>query len=520
MSKAVNTCLIVLSLTSLLSVGYAIENGGTIHVNLSSLNSSNNVFKTYEILQGSADIFIDDIPFDFGYLLIQVHCFKQSILLSNTSDFTPDTYVNGTNIGLIFMRDLNASAQYYLSSDSNVNKTILLSIVGHDIKDPIPGGCNLTFDVKIAPFQKITNEYNLVRVDAQAPALYDGFCPEGDIRIEMYHMYLEEWDLTEAGYFAGIEKMLTANSVELHGRKVPKSRSFPVLRRYYAAYVGTGSVYSIIANFRGFKSAYVPAVSYGCDVHEDCYETVSIYWKVLYGFMVFFGLFMCFKGHRFFQVSLFFTGYFVAAVFTYIILAYMQLTDEERIISLSVIGAIYGAFWVTMWWKFGIPILSVTLSFMVAGYLIASIFFYIGLADVAVFQNDINYWSVLIGITLLVTFALLILSHLCSNILTTSFLGAYIMIVPFDYYIGGNIRYIFLNTLHRATVPNYNLAVIDPPIQSSDQNLLISWVLVAMIGMYAQWKQNKGRAPFPPPPTSPRLVAITENTPLLGARYA
>lgn len=52
----------------------------------------------------------------------------------------------------------------------------------------------------------------------------------------------------------------------------------------------------------------------------------------------------------------------------------------------------------------------------------------------------------------------------------------------------------------------------------SDQNLLISWFLIAMIGVYAQWKQNKGRAPFPPPPASPRLV--TERSPLLGAIYA
>lgn len=86
--------------------------------------------------------------------------------------------------------------------------------------DPIPGGCNLTFDVEIAPFQKVTNEYNLITVDAQAPGFYNGQCPEGQIEIEMYHIYLEEWDLSQAGYFAGIEKMLSANAVRANGRKV------------------------------------------------------------------------------------------------------------------------------------------------------------------------------------------------------------------------------------------------------------------------------------------------------------
>lgn len=54
----------------------------------------------------------------------------------------------------------------------------------------------------------------------------------------------------------------------------------------------------------------------------------------------------------------------------------------------------------------------------------------------------------------------------------------------------------------------------------ADQNLLISWALVTMIGVYTQWKQNRGRAPFPPSPMNPRLITITESTPLLGAGYA
>ncbi|KAI4463929.1 transmembrane 7 superfamily member 3 [Holotrichia oblita] len=344
-----------------------------IFISLDSLNSTNNVYKSYQILEGSAYLKVQDIPFDFGYLLIQVHSLKEPVVLSNTSDFVADTYVNGTNIGLIYITDGENKLEYYLSSKPNANTTILLVIIGHDIKDPIPGGCNLTYDIEIAPFQKVTNLNELIRVDAQAPALHNNECPQEGIKIEMYHMYWQEWDFTEGEYFRAIEKMLTVKDVEAHGRRVPSSRGFPLLRRYYASYAGTVSVYSIVTNFRGFRSAYVPAISFGSDISE-----VSIYWKILYSFMVFFGLFLCFKGHRFFQVSLFFTGYFVAAMFTYLILAKMDLTD-------------------------------------------------------------------------------------------------------------------------------------------TDQVLLVSWALVTLIGVYVQWKHNRGRAPFPPPPTSPRLVAITEHTPLLGA---
>lgn len=38
------------------------------------------------------------------------------------------------------------------------------------------------------------------------------------------------------------------------------------LRRLYSAYKGTGSVYVIVANVMGQKSAYVPIVSYACDI--------------------------------------------------------------------------------------------------------------------------------------------------------------------------------------------------------------------------------------------------------------
>lgn len=111
--------------------------GDTININLSSLNSSDNVYKTYKILQGSAEFSIEDIPFDYGYLLIQVHSFKNAVSLSNNSDFDPDTYVNGTNIGLIYIKEWGTLPRYYLQGDPNINITILLVVVGHNIKGKI-----------------------------------------------------------------------------------------------------------------------------------------------------------------------------------------------------------------------------------------------------------------------------------------------------------------------------------------------------------------------------------------------
>lgn len=33
--------------------------------------------------------------------------------------------------------------------------------------------------------------------------------------------------------------------------------------------MGTGAVFTILTNFRGSRSAYVPTISYGCDISGD-----------------------------------------------------------------------------------------------------------------------------------------------------------------------------------------------------------------------------------------------------------
>lgn len=108
--------------------------GDTIFISLNSLNSTNNVYKSYQTLQRSANIAIEDIPYDFGYLIIQVHSFKQPVSLWNTNDFDPQAYVNGTNIGLVYIVAADDIPQYYLSTQTDVNMTILLVIIGHDLK--------------------------------------------------------------------------------------------------------------------------------------------------------------------------------------------------------------------------------------------------------------------------------------------------------------------------------------------------------------------------------------------------
>lgn len=52
-----------------------------------------------------------------------------------------------------------------------------------------------------------------------------------------------------------------------------------------------------------------------------------------------------------------------------------------------------------------------------------------------------------------------------SNILCCAILGAYATIYPMDYYLGSNLKYIIINTIRRATVPQFNKAVLSPPFE-------------------------------------------------------
>lgn len=143
------------------------------------------------------------------------------------------------------------------------------------IVDPIPGGCSTTFDFDIAPYQIVTYTTELIIVDAQSASINNHICEEQLDNLEMYHLYLDEWVFSEDQYFEGIQQMITVKAIKENGRKVPEPYGASNLRRYYNAYVGTGSVFAIIAKYGNYSSAYIPAVTYACDVsmgNETCYD--------------------------------------------------------------------------------------------------------------------------------------------------------------------------------------------------------------------------------------------------------
>lgn len=80
-------------------------------------------------------------------------------------------------------------------------------------------------------------------------------------------------------------------------------------------------------------------------------------------------------------------------------------------------------------------------------------------------QLDINYWMLFVSIILSAAMSLSIITQ-HANILACSVLGAYCVIIPLDRYVGANLKYILINVLRRATEPEFQNVIIDPPFQN------------------------------------------------------
>lgn len=143
----------------------------------------------------------------------------------------------------------------------------------HYFLDPVPGGCNLTFETINAPYQKISYTDNIIKVHSQPPSAYGISCVDNHIQVDMYHFYLPEYNNKEETYFNSIYKMITVESMKINARKVHALEGPFKYGRLYNSYKGTGEVFGVVATYKNRSSAYVPAVSYGCDLlnwDRDC----------------------------------------------------------------------------------------------------------------------------------------------------------------------------------------------------------------------------------------------------------
>ena len=108
----------------------------------------------------------------------------------------------------------------------------------HKIPAPIPGGCNVEFDIKVSPFQKVLVTEATVTIDAQAASMPKitgkpmRSCDTYSVKLEAYRLYLPERDFSIKTYFDGILKMMTVQDIIANGKKVKYKLSCKIMNDY------------------------------------------------------------------------------------------------------------------------------------------------------------------------------------------------------------------------------------------------------------------------------------------------
>lgn len=93
---------------------------------------------------------------------------------------------------------------------------------------PIPGGCNMEFDIEVSPYQKLRAANGMIMVDTQpasilAPNGSSVPCEKSVVQHRMYRLYLPRQDFTPDTYFDTIASMLTTHDIMRNGDEVSRN---------------------------------------------------------------------------------------------------------------------------------------------------------------------------------------------------------------------------------------------------------------------------------------------------------
>lgn len=93
---------------------------------------------------------------------------------------------------------------------------------------PIPGGCNMEFDIEVSPYQRLRAENKMIIVDTQPASILapDGSpvsCEKSLVQYKMYRLYLPRQDFTPDTYFNAIASMLTTQDISQNADEVSRN---------------------------------------------------------------------------------------------------------------------------------------------------------------------------------------------------------------------------------------------------------------------------------------------------------
>lgn len=470
--------------------------------------------------EGVLQLTVTGIPDLVTYIICQAHTQYHNITLSTIPMIKVGTSVNGSNIGVVLERKQRQSqADCYLTSHHNYTINVLIYFMYLNYNDPLPGGCNLEFNLENDPNIHIQYTTHATTIQFQwgnvgQPPGSSCELPnfQNQLEYEIYVAYLTENDFSESTYFTVVKSVLSTEQITRYGKKLKTIRNNGRTKSQLliGSYVGQGAIYSVVVKQQDPTGAvtmasYIPMVTYACNLNKsgDCVET-DVIWKIysVIGGVV--GLFLCFFGHRYFKTELFIGGFMAVFLVSYILLnLFTSLSTAESVILSTVFGVVGGGLWLMFWWAYGLHVISVLLFALVGGYLVSSIIFFTPFGNLEYWIRSFNYGMTFVSGVLLLPVILLSFTKLL-NILTCAFVGGYLSVLLVDTFLNTGLKYIIVNSFRHAVIDGYLNVIVSSPFLTVDIVLACMWGLLFVSGTTFQLYREKGRPDFPPCPRKVR----------------
>ncbi|XP_034883914.1 transmembrane 7 superfamily member 3 isoform X1 [Mirounga angustirostris] len=465
------------------------------------------------------DAILRHISSNASFLIFQIHSQYQNTTISFSKTLLRNTSGTGTDQGLVFiLRPEQSMCTWHLETlDAEPVQNMAIPLT-YSERDPVPGGCNLEFDLDIDP--NIYLEYNVFETTIKFAPANLGYargtnplpCDIGTGRdsrwrllYDVYQYFLPENDLTQEALLKHLQRMAEVPQVKANAIKVVTLTANDKTSVSFSSLRGQGVLYNVIVRdpLLNTSAAYVPAHTYACSFEAkegNCSSLRRVSTKVFFTLFALLGLFICFFGHRFWKTELFFIGFIFMGFFFYVLITRLTLlTYDVRLILTAVAGSVGGILLVAAWWRFGILLFCMLCVGLVLGFLISSVMFFTPLGNLKIFQDDGVFWVTFSCIAVIIPVVFMGCLRIL-NILTCGFIGSYSVVLAFDSYLYTSLSYITLNVLKRALNVDFHRAFTTVPFQTNDFIILAVWGMLAVSGITLQIRRERGRPFFPPHP--------------------
>ncbi|KFV64016.1 Transmembrane 7 superfamily member 3, partial [Dryobates pubescens] len=460
-----------------------------------------------------------DIASNVTVIVFQVHAQQSDVVISFDKHPSVNSSGIGVDKGLVSILRLQQTVCTWYLRALDVSQVLSTAIsIPYMERDPIPGGCNLEFDLEVDP--NIYLDYTLVDTHIKFAPANLGYarganppsCDSGTaqnsrwrLRYDVYQYFLPENLLSEMVLMSHIQKMSEVQSIKANGIKMLSLTTDDKTNVYFSSLPGQGVIYNVIVwdPLWNTSAAYIPAHTYACsfaDLVDNCSTLSKPSTKVFFTTLAVLGLFTCFFGHRFWKTDLFFMGFIFAAFFFFVFITRITgLGYDVRLILTAAAGIVGGLLLVASWWRFGSVLLCMYFIGLVLGFLFSSVVFFTPLGDYRVFHDDVVFWVTFSSVALMIP-VLFVGCPRILNIMASGIVGSYTVILAIACYVYTSLSYITLDLLRRILNDYFSRAYTNVPFQRNDFIILSVWTMLALSGVTVQLRQERSKVPFPPHP--------------------